>query len=164
MTYRVSLLLFLLALCVPSTVPAQTPTSGVTLFGKIQDAQTRAALPYLPVQLQTEKDSAFVGGGLTNEAGEFTFAGLKKGVYVLVVRSIGFQPIRQRVLIGELSPFLDLGALPMVRQAQTLSEVAVTGNRGWLSPPRWTRRPSPSPTTSASRAVRSCRRCPPFPA
>ena len=126
-TLRVTRLVsLLLSLCVASTMLAQAPTTGVTLFGKIQDAQTRAGLPYLSVQLQTEKDSAFVGGSLTNETGEFTLAGLNKGVYVLVVRSIGFQPIRQRVLIGELSPFLDLGALLMVRQAQTLGEVAVT--------------------------------------
>lgn len=124
-TYR-SLLSLVFSLCVASTVLAQTPTNGVTLFGKVQDAQTRAALPYLALQLQTEKDSAFVEGRLTNEAGEFTFSGLKKGVYELVVRSMGYQPIRQRVLIGELSAFLDLGALLMIRQPQTLGEVAVT--------------------------------------
>jgi outer membrane receptor protein involved in Fe transport len=116
-----------LFLCVASTMLAQTPTSGVTLFGRIHDAQTKAPLPYLTVQLLTETDSAFVVGGLTNDAGAFTFAGLKKGVYVLAVRSIGFQPLRQRVLIGELSPFLDLGTLSMVPQAQTLSNVTVTG-------------------------------------
>jgi outer membrane receptor protein involved in Fe transport len=123
----------LLALCVASTLAAQTPATSVTLFGKIQDAQTRTALAYLPVQLQTEKDSALVGGTLTNETGAFTLAGLKKGIYVLVVRSIGFQPIRQRVLIGELSPFLDLGTLLMVRQAQTLGAVAITATENGVS-------------------------------
>lgn len=116
----------LLSLCFASTLLAQAPTNGVTLFGKVQDAQTKAALPYLSLQLQTEKDSAFVGGRLTNEAGAFTFTGLKKGVYVLVVRSIGYRPIRQRVLIGELSAFLDLGAVLMVKDAQTLGDVVVT--------------------------------------
>jgi len=123
----------LLSLCVASTVLAQTPTSGVTLFGKVQDAQTRDALRYLALQLQTEKDSAFVEGRLTNEAGEFTFTGLKKGVYVLVVRAIGYQPIRQRVLIGELSAFLDLGALLMTTQVQTLGAVAVTADADAVS-------------------------------
>ena len=127
------LISLLLSLCAASTVIAQAPTTGVTLSGKIQDAETRAALPYLTVQLLTEKDSAFVAGGLTNETGAFTFAGLKKGGYVLVARSIGFQPIRQRVLIGELSPFLDLGALLMVRQAQTLRDVTVTATEDAVS-------------------------------
>lgn len=127
MTCRI-LLSLLLSAGVVSTVVAQTPKNGVTLFGRVQDAETKAPLPYLSVQLQTEKDSAFVEGRLTNEAGEFTFTTLQKGSYVLVVRSMGYQPIRQRVLVGELSAFLDLGLLLMIRQAQTLSGVAVTAN------------------------------------
>ena len=125
-TYRSSLLLLILWLCAPSTMPAQSPPSGVTLFGKVQDAQTRVALSFLSLQLQTERDSAFVGGRLTNESGEFTFTALEKGVYVLVVRAIGYRPIRRRVLVGELSAFLDLGALPMTREALTLGEVVVS--------------------------------------
>ncbi len=127
---RLSLVLSLLlgqAVFTPTAL-AQAPAAGVTLSGKVQDAQTKAALPFLTLQLQTEKDSAFVGGRLTNEAGAFTFTGLKKGTYVLVVRSIGYQPIRQRVLVGELSAFLDLGAILMVKEARVLGDVVVTAN------------------------------------
>ena len=127
MTRRSSFLLVLLPLWVSSRTLAQTP-GGVTLSGKVQDAETRAALPFLALQLLTEKDSAFVAGRLTNEAGEFTFTGLMKGTYILTGRSIGYQPLRQRVLVGELSPFLDLGAVSMVRQAVTLTEVAVSAS------------------------------------
>ena len=94
----------------------------------MQDAQTKAALPFLTLQLQSEKDSAFVGGRLTNESGAFTLTGLKKGTYVLVVRSIGYQPVRQRVLVGELSAFLDLGAILMVKEARVLGDILVTAN------------------------------------
>jgi outer membrane receptor protein involved in Fe transport len=119
----------LISLCAASTAFAQ----GVTLSGKVQDAQSRAALALLPVQLQTESDSAFVQGRLTNEAGEFTFTALKKGTYVLVVRAVGFAPIRQRVLIGELSQFLDLGALQMVKQAQSLAQATITATEEGVS-------------------------------
>jgi outer membrane receptor protein involved in Fe transport len=119
----------LLTLCVASSLVAQVPSGGVTLSGKIQDAETKTGLPYLPVRLQTENDTTLVAGGVTSEAGEFTFTGLKKGVYVLAVRSIGFHPLRQRVLIGELSPFLDLGAVLMTRSAVVLGEVAVTASQ-----------------------------------
>ena len=122
-----------LSVCVAATALAQNPAGGVTLSGKVQDAQTRAALPYLSVQLLTEKDSAFVEGRLTNEAGAFTFTGLKKGVYVVVVRSLGYQPVRQRVLVGELSSFLDLGALLMDKQAATLGAVEVTADADAVS-------------------------------
>ena len=125
MTYR-SLVPLLLALGLAPTARAQTPANNVTLFGKIQDAQTKTALPFLTVQLLTGADSTFVGGRLTNETGAFTFSGLTKGIYLLQVRSIGYHPIRQRVLIGELSAFLDLGALLMNKETRTLGEVVVT--------------------------------------
>ena len=122
-------LLFLLFVCaLTPPLRAQASANGITLSGKVQDAQTRAALPFLTLQLLTEKDSVLVGGRLTNEQGAFTFTGLKKGSYVLLVRSIGYQPVRQRVLIGELSAFLDLGAILMVREARTLGDVVVTAN------------------------------------
>jgi outer membrane receptor protein involved in Fe transport len=132
-TYRVSLVLLLLWILAPSTAPAQSPPAGVTLSGKVQDAGTRAALPYLALQLLSEKDGAFVGGRLTNEAGEFTFTALTKGAYVLVARAIGYRPVRRRVLVGELSAFLDLGTVPMTREAPTLGEVVVTADAGGRS-------------------------------
>ena len=53
-----------------------------------------------------------VVGRLTDTSGAFTFAGLAKGVYVLEARRNGCAPLCQRVLVGELSVFLDLGVLP----------------------------------------------------
>ena len=122
------ILSLLVSLCFTTTLHAQTPANSVTLFGKVQDAQTKAALPLLTLQLRTEKDSAFVGGRLTNESGAFTFTGLRKGSYLLEVRSIGYRPLRQRVLIGELSAFLDLGAVLMVKDTRVLGDFVVTAN------------------------------------
>lgn len=123
------LILSLLLSCGIATVAlAQSPSAGVTLFGKVEDAQAKTPLPFLTVQLLTEKDSSFVSGRLTNESGAFTFAGLRKGVYVLVVRAIGYAPNRQRVLVGELSTYLDLGTVLMMKEAQALGQVTVTSN------------------------------------
>jgi outer membrane receptor protein involved in Fe transport len=119
------LVLGLAALAFPTTVCAQPAVAGVTLFGRVHSAQAKTPLPFLTLQLRTEKDSAFVAGRLTDENGAFTFAGLKKGVYLLEARFIGYQPLRERVLVGELSPFLDLGVLQMVEVAQTLDRVVI---------------------------------------
>lgn len=118
----------LIAVLAASTAVAQPAATGVTLSGRILEADSKAPLAYLSVQLLAEKDSAFVAGRLTDESGAFAFTALRKGSYVLVARRIGYRPIRQRVLVGELSPFLDLGTLPMVREAQALAGVVVTGN------------------------------------
>ena len=121
-----SLLLLLFLIFFSTTVLAQTPGGGVTLYGKVQDAQTKTALAYLSLALKTEKDQAFVSGTLTDEAGTFTFTGLKKGAYLLEATLLGYQPTQQRVLIGELSPFLDLGLMLMVDDSKTLGEITVT--------------------------------------
>ena len=117
----------LIALTPVATARAQIAPAGVTLSGQVQDAESRAPMPFLTVQLLVERDSSFVGGRLTSESGAFSFTGLPKGVYVLVVRSIGYRPLRQRVLVGELSAFLDLGVLSMTREPLALGRIVVSG-------------------------------------
>ena len=80
-----------MALCVGSNLPAQSPTGGVTVFGRVQDAQSKLPLPFLTVQLLRERDSTFVAGRLTDTTGAFTFTGLAKGVYLLDARRIGLR-------------------------------------------------------------------------
>jgi hypothetical protein len=69
------LVLVLLSVTCVQAALSQSPAAAVTLSGKVQDAETKAALPFLTLQLQTERDSAFVGGRLTNAQGVFTFTG-----------------------------------------------------------------------------------------
>lgn len=132
MIFRFPLLL-LLCLGMTSHALAQSSTGNVTVSGRVVDSVSRAALPYLTVQLQRAKDSVLVSGRLTSESGAFSFAGVTKGAYQLVVRAIGYQPVRQRVLVGELSAFLDLGAVLMVRETRTLSGVVVRANTDGVS-------------------------------
>jgi outer membrane receptor protein involved in Fe transport len=119
----------LLALAqLPAAPLAAQPGGTVTVSGKVVDAPTRTPLPYLTVQLLTERDSTFVAGRLTSAAGAFSFAGLRKGRYVLRVRAIGYQPLQQRVVVGELSPFLDLGAVLLEPDARQLAGITVTAD------------------------------------
>jgi outer membrane receptor protein involved in Fe transport len=101
--------------------------ADVTVFGRVQDADSRAPLPLLTVQLRREADSAFVAGRLTDARGAFTFAGLTKGVYFLEARVVGYRPLYERVRVGELSAYLDLGTLVMTAVPTTLGDVVVRG-------------------------------------
>jgi len=120
---RLASLLLLALLLPPHRLLGQAV--AVTISGRVQDAQSKAAIPFLVVQLRTERDSALVGGRLTDATGAFSFSGLTKGTYLLEARRIGFRPLRQRVLVGELSPFLDLGVLALDPVTQALGAVAV---------------------------------------
>ena len=130
---RIGFIAPLLSLCIATTLQAQAPTGGVTVSGRVQAAQTKAPLRFLTLQLRTERDTAFVTGRLTDDNGAFVFTGLKKGAYLLEARFVGFQPLRERVLIGELSAFLDLGVLQMQEVTTTLGQVVVTSQADGVS-------------------------------
>ncbi len=106
---------------------------SVTLSGKIQESAKKTALPYVNVLLKTSKDSVFVAGTITNEEGFFTFSELKKGNYTLETTLVGYKNHKQAVLVGELSPFLDLGTISMFEDNQTLGEVVVTAKQDEIS-------------------------------
>lgn len=113
---------------------AQTPSgNGITLSGKVQDAQNKTPLAFLSVVLKTEKDSAFVAGTLTDEAGSFSLSALKKGNYRLEATYLGYQTLRQRIVVGELSTFLDVGVLQMKEDAKALNEVIVSAKADEVS-------------------------------
>ena len=130
---RLTVALPLLCLGFASTMLAQPPGGGVTLSGRVQAAKTKAPVRFLTLQLRTEKDTAFVTGRLTDENGAFIFTGLGKGAYLLEARFVGFQPLRERVLIGELSAFLDLGVLQLQEVTTTLGQVLVTAQADGVS-------------------------------
>ncbi len=123
------------ALLLPCALFAQG-VSTVTVSGRVVDTESKAGLPDLTVQLFTERDSAFVAGRLTTASGAFSFAGLAKGSYQLRVRALGYRPVRQRVLVGELSAFLDLGSIAMQRDTQQLAGVRVSADADAAAPER----------------------------
>ncbi len=133
MINRSSLVLLLSALLLPARMQPQSPATAVTVSGRVLDSTSRAPLPYLTVQLLAARDSVLVSGRLTSAAGAFSFSGVSKGSYLLMVRAIGYQPVRQRVLVGELSAFLDLGVVSMVKETRTLGGVLVTATTDGVS-------------------------------
>ena len=112
---------------------AQAQNKGVTLSGKIQENVQKTALAYVNVLLKTAKDSVFIAGTVTNEEGFFTFSELKKGNYTLEASFIGYKTERQAVLIGQLSNFLDLGAITLSEDSKALDEVVVKAKQDEIS-------------------------------
>jgi outer membrane receptor protein involved in Fe transport len=103
--------------------------SGVTISGLTREIKNRMALPYVNIVLRVKADSSFAGGTITNEEGRFTIAGVKNGSYLLEAVYAGFEKHRQEVVVGNLSPFLDLGNIDLKEDAKLLSEVTVNSSR-----------------------------------
>ncbi len=117
-----SLLLF-------STVAARAQTANVTLSGTVKEVKNKTALPFVNATLLAPADSAFVTGGITNEAGIFSITGVKPGTYLLKVTYIGYQTTVQPVLVGQLSEFLHLGTFELIEAVSQLGEVVVTAQQ-----------------------------------
>ena len=124
---------FLFAFMLIVQLPVLAQSKGVTLSGKIQENSKKEPLPYVNVVLKKAVDKTFVAGTITNEAGLFSFVGLKSGNYVLETSYLGYQTQQQTVLIGQLSDFLDLGTIVISEDQQTLAEVTVTATQEGIS-------------------------------
>lgn len=106
---------------------------GVTLSGKVIDAQAKTALPYANLLLKTTVEGTFVAGTISNENGVFTFSSVKKGKYLLVASLVGYKAQPLPVLVGQLSEFLDLGTIELTEDRQLLDEVKVTAQQMGVS-------------------------------
>jgi outer membrane receptor protein involved in Fe transport len=118
----------ILAILFPTLV-ANAQGSKVTISGSVKNSRNKAALPYVNVVLKAEKDSSFLLGTITNEAGRFSIAEVNSGTYFLEYSYLGFQTRTQPVLVGSLSTYLDLGGFELAEEARQLNEVVVTGQQ-----------------------------------
>ena len=123
-------LLFLLC-AVANCLMAQVAT--VTISGSIRDHTSKSSVPYVNAVLKSLPDSTFVAGTITNEQGFFSIAGIPPGNYVLELTNVGYGQKTMPLLVGRLSPFLDLGELVLEERSTTLEEVVVEGTQDAVS-------------------------------
>lgn len=108
-------------------------TIKITLSGRIKDSHTKLPLSFVNVGLKAVKDSSFFAGTVTDDNGLFKIADLKSGSYLLIASFMGHQTRTQEVLIGELTPFLDLGQILLQSDTKSLTEVVISGKQETLS-------------------------------
>ncbi len=113
----------LLLMTCAATTNAQV--SKVTLSGIVKESSSKTGLSFVNIALKKSSDSSFVAGTITNEEGRFSFVDIKTGDYLLQVSYSGFVTKFQPVLIGTLSPYLDLGNIELQKDSKELQEVIV---------------------------------------
>ena len=107
--------------------------TGVTVSGIIKDKNSKTILPFVNVVLKTEKDSAFVGGTVTNEEGRFSLSKIKSGNYYLEVSYIGYTTKKHTLFVGNLTEYLDIKAIELEEKSTSLNEVVVTAKADEIS-------------------------------
>ncbi len=124
MANKVCRLLYLFLFINTTILSAQT--SKVTLSGTVKDSKNKAPLAFVNIALKKAVDSSFVAGTITNEEGLFNFVDIKPGNYFLQYLYTGFLSRNQSVLVGSLSPFLNIGSIELQEDAKQLQEVVVS--------------------------------------
>lgn len=103
-------------LCVVAKMQAQE------VAGCVADEQGQP-VEYANVMLLQKKDSAFISGCITDEAGKFLISGLTETARLLKVSSIGYEPVLLTVPASG-----EVGKITMKQSSVVLGEVVVKGN------------------------------------
>jgi outer membrane receptor protein involved in Fe transport len=114
-----------------TSLASQNPL--VTISGTVKDKKSKLPLPYVSIVVKTEKDSAFVTGAVSNEDGLFVVSKLKEGNYTFLYSYIGYVNIRQKIKVGHLTEFLDLGPVEMEEDSKAFAEIVITGKQDDVS-------------------------------
>lgn len=101
----------------------------ITITGKINKSESGEVVPYVNVVLLSGADSAFVKGTVTNEKGRFVFESTTPGEYLVQYSFVGFETGIEKITVGKLSEYLDLGEFVLYESAASLEEVEVTSRR-----------------------------------
>lgn len=99
----------------------------------VKDETSQAPLSFVNVVFKSPQDSSLVSGTITDESGRFSVAELSSGTYILELSLVGYRSKVQKVEIGKLSAFLDLGTMELQVDALQLNEVVVSGKQDELS-------------------------------
>jgi hypothetical protein len=93
------------------------------ISGVIVDSLTQKEGEYFTVSL---KKDAVIKSVVSDERGKFTFSGISKGQYTLILGSLGY---KQKQLALQVGADVDLGRISMTATGNELNEVAVFGSR-----------------------------------
>ncbi|MDV6169903.1 outer membrane beta-barrel family protein [Flavobacterium sp. DG1-102-2] len=102
------------------TMTAQNPGS---ITGKVIDATTKEALPY--VSIVVKENGTVVGGGITEDNGTFAVKNLPLKTYSIEVQFMGYKTQTLPAALSESQRTLSLGTVSIKEEATTLDEVSI---------------------------------------
>ena len=98
-----------------------------TINGHLTDIDSKEPMEHVSVQLFTAADSAFVGGTVSNERGNFSVDVPTVGTFRLRISFVGYQTV-ERELTLRRTENMDLGNIRMATDDRLLKEAVVSAN------------------------------------
>jgi len=121
-------LLFLCSLIFTLTASAQLPSNDNprtgTISGKVIDATTNEALPYVTIIIKGTNDKTTTGG-ITDNNGNFTIKKVQEGSSTVEIQFIGYKTVTKNITISKSNSRINLGTISLKESASKLDEVVV---------------------------------------
>ena len=108
------------------TAMASGQAQDLTLGGTLRDATSNETLSYTNCVLLRHQDSTFVLGALSDDKGNFRFANVDSGSYLLRITAVGHETFWQTLSVP---PSVELGTISLKRNATMLNTVTITAQR-----------------------------------
>jgi outer membrane receptor protein involved in Fe transport len=122
---KLSLLLgLLISITTFAQIPSNSNPKTGEINGKILDAQTKTALPYVSIVIKDGLNKA-VTGGITDENGDFTIKQISEGENTIEIQFIGYKTEIKKIKITRSNYKIDLGTILLTEEAAQLNEVLV---------------------------------------
>lgn len=118
-----------------------------TLTGSLRDGDTKEPIPYSNVVLLRATDHRLAAVGTTDARGNFRFARVPLGSYIVQTTILGYQPLRPSVAFSPLSSRQKLGSLTL---RSLPCQATVVGKRQLATPQRCTQPPKMAVTNGSS--------------
>lgn len=117
-----------LALWVGTAFAQSTPK--VTVTGSLIDSVTTKPVPFATVALR--KATALIAGTTTDSSGTFKLASIAPGSYTVTLSSVGYATTNQVFTLTADQPTMAIGAIRMMSDSRTLSELTVTAQKALI--------------------------------
>ncbi len=117
------MLRILLTLCFLYSTLAEAQTLSVK--GVLKDDADKMPIRSATVRLTAQNDTTLNYNVVTDNRGAFIFNGMQPRIYLLHISSVGYDSLRQTVILADSS--IDLGTLSVFKKSSTLEGVVVTG-------------------------------------
>jgi len=114
----------LFSISISAQLPSNNNPKDGVVSGKVIDATSNQALPYVTIIIRDSANKT-ITGGITNDKGHFSIKQIPEGEYTIEIQFIGYKTEKQNISIIRTNSKIDLGTIALKEEATSLNEVEV---------------------------------------
>ena len=109
---------------VSAQLPSNTNLKTGVISGKVIDANSNEALPYVTIVIKDAMHKTMTGG-ITDDNGNFTVKQIPEGESIVEIQFIGYKTEVKNISITRSNSTIDIGTIALKEEASKLDEVTV---------------------------------------